>query len=149
MSDIDHRIIRQVFQVINRTIFEERKRVFQVDDVSLYPSEVHLLLAIAGDNRANSTRIAQEFGLTKGAVSQTLTRLRNKGVIRKDRNPENRSELLLSLTPFGRKACRQCLKSQSSLTRAYESYLSKLKRSEKEVVLDFLRHMEQSFRELP
>jgi DNA-binding MarR family transcriptional regulator len=140
MRNINEKIIKQVFQVIDRAIFEERKHVFRLDDVSLYPSEVHLLLAIANDSQANSSKIAKELGLTKGAVSQTLTRLENKGVISKNKNPLNKSELLLSLTAFGRKAYKQCLKTQLSLTRAHEAYLAKLRPKDKVIVLDFLRH---------
>ena len=148
MSDIDHKIIRQVFQVINRLIFEERKRVFLVDDVSLYPSEVHLLLIVAGDEEASSTRIARDLGLTKGAVSQTLARLERKGLIRKSRHPSNRSVVMLSLTEFGRKAHRQCLKSQSSFVKAHERYLARLRVKDKEIVLGFLRHMERALKDL-
>jgi DNA-binding MarR family transcriptional regulator len=148
MSDIDERIVRQVFQVINRLIFEERKRVFRVDDVALYPSEVHLLLVVAGDEEAGSTRIAKELGLTKGAVSQTLARLEKKGIIRKSKHPSNRSVVVLSLTEFGRKAHRQCLRTQSSLVKAHEDYLAKLRVRDKQIVLDFLRHMERALEDV-
>jgi DNA-binding MarR family transcriptional regulator len=149
VRDINHRIIRQAFQVINGAIFEERKRVFRVDDVSLYPSEVHLLLAVANHGQINATQIAKEFGLTKGAVSQTLARLEKKGVIRKDKNPANKSELVLCLTNFGRKAYRRCQKSRDALVRAHEGHLAKLRTSEKKVVLEFLRHMEKALKDLP
>lgn len=54
-----------------------------IEGEKLYSSEIHLLLHIgeSAENRRNATRIGEAFGITKGAVSQTLSRLVHKGLL--------------------------------------------------------------------
>jgi len=137
-------IKEQIIQVINKIIFKEKKRIFTFKDVSLYPSEVHLMLMIKNKINTNATVIAKQFGLTKGAISQTLTRLENKGIIVKSKDPYNKNELTLTLTAFGKKAYQFCEKSQSAFLKAHEDFLTTLNSQEKEVILNFLRHMEKA-----
>jgi DNA-binding MarR family transcriptional regulator len=68
----------------------------------IYTSEMHTLVII-GDNIANNVNdISFEFGVTKGAVSQIVTKLRKKGLIDKNRNPDFYKEGILTLTERGR-----------------------------------------------
>jgi len=142
------KIKKQIIQVINKTIFKEKKKIFKFKEVSLYPSEVHLLLVIKNDIDTNATEIAKQLGLTKGAVSQTLLRLEKKGIILKTKDPYNKNELTLSLTGFGEKAYELCQSSQASFIEAHEGYLAKLDSKEKEVILNFLLHMERAIDDL-
>jgi DNA-binding MarR family transcriptional regulator len=50
--------------------------------------------------------------LTKGAVSQTISRLCKKGVLQKTKDPFQKNELTLCLTPLGQKALELCAESQ-------------------------------------
>lgn len=142
------KIKKQIIQVINKTIFKEKKKIFKFKEVSLYPSEVHLMLVIKNDIDTNATEIAKQLGLTKGAVSQTLLRLEKKGIILKTKDPYNKNELTLSLTGFGEKAYELCQSSQASFIEAHEDYLAKLDSKEKEVILNFLLHMERAIDDL-
>lgn len=145
MQTINEDIHGQIRQVINRIIFTERKKIFKFEGITLYPSEVHLMLAIKSGNDTNATEIASEFGVTKGAISQTVARLEKKGVISKIKDPYNKNELTLLLTDFGKRAYSLWQKSQLSFFKAHQDYFAKLKPVEKGVVLNFLRHMEKSF----
>jgi len=135
-------IRKRIAQVVNKTIFAGRRRVVSLDGVRLHPSEVHLILVIA-DGAVNATRIAERLGVTKGAVSQTLSRLEGKGMIVKERDPHNQNELVLSLTGPGERARELCRAGEQAFTRAHETYLEKLDAHEREVVLDFLLHLEK------
>ena len=148
METATDKIKKQIIHVINKTIFKEKKKIFKFKGVSLYPSEVHLLLVIKNDIDTNATEIAKQLGLTKGAVSQTLLRLEKKGIILKTKDPYNKNELTLSLTGFGEKAYELCQSSQASFIETHEGYLSKLNSKEKEVVLNFLLHMEKAIDDL-
>ena len=145
MQTSNEKIYRQIVQLINKIIFTEKKKIFKFKGITLYPSEVHLMLAIKSGNDTNATEIAREFGVTKGAISQTITRLEKKGIISKIKDPYNKNELTLSLTDFGKKAHSFWQKSQVAFVNAHEDYFSKLNLKEKEVVLNFLQHMEKSF----
>ncbi|MGD9182483.1 MAG: MarR family transcriptional regulator, partial [Desulfobacterales bacterium] len=91
-------IKNQIMRVINKIIFSEKKKVMKFKGISLYPSEIHLLLVIKNDIDSNATKIAKQLSLTKGAISQTLSRLEKKGIIFKTKDPYNKNELNLSLT---------------------------------------------------
>lgn len=148
METSSDKIKKQIIHVINKTIFKEKKKIFKFKGVSLYPSEVHLMLVIKNDIDTNATEIAKQLGLTKGAISQTLLRLEKKGIILKTKNPYNKNELTLSLTGFGEKAYELCQSSQASFMEAHENYLAKLDSKEKEVILNFLLHMEKAIDDL-
>jgi DNA-binding MarR family transcriptional regulator len=67
----------------------------------LYPSELHVLDAV-GNNYANTvTDISNKFGITKGAVSQVVNKLFDKGFLNKERKPDFVKEIVLSLTDKG------------------------------------------------
>ena len=137
MDATTENIKRQIIQVINKILFSEKKRVFKCGEASLHPSEVHLLLMIENDLATNASKIAQQLGLTKGAVSQTLSRLEKKGVIVKSRDPYNKNELTLSLTDLGKEAYQCCQSTKMAFIEAQDQVLAKLNPNEKEAVLSF------------
>jgi DNA-binding MarR family transcriptional regulator len=141
-------IKNQIMQVVNKIIFSEKKKVMKFKGISLYPSEIHLLLVIKDDIDSNATKIAKQLGLTKGAVSQTLSRLEKKGVILKIKDPYNKNELNLSLTDFGKEAYELCQSTKMAFIEAHDELLTKLNSKEKEVVLKFLLHMEKTIDEI-
>ena len=69
----------------------------------LFPSELHVLDAV-GNNYANTvTDLSKKFGITKGAVSQVVNKLFDKGFLNKDRK-SGFKEIILSPTNKGWKA---------------------------------------------
>ena len=120
----------------------------QFKGTSLYPSEIHLLLVIKNDIDTNATEIAKQLGLTKGAVSQTLSRLEKKGIILKSKDPYNKNELSLSLTDFGREAYEVCQSTKMAFIEAHDDFLAKLNAKQKEVILNFLLHLEKTIDEV-
>ena len=148
METSTDQIKKQIVQVINKIIFSEKKRIFKFEGISLYPSEVHLMLAIKNDLDTNATKIAKQLGLTKGAVSQTLTRLEKKGIIIKSKDPYNKNELTLSFTELGKGAYELCQSTKMVFMEAHNAELAKLSSKEKEVILNFLHHMEKAIDDL-
>jgi DNA-binding MarR family transcriptional regulator len=141
-------IKNQIIQVINKIIFSEKKKIMKFKGISLYPSEIHLLLVIKNDIDSNATKIANQLGLTKGAVSQTLSRLEKKGIILKTKDPYNKNELNLSLTGLGKEAYELCHSTKMAFIEAHDELLAKLNSKEKEVILNFLQHMEKAIDQL-
>ena len=86
--------------------------------------------------------MAEHLGLTKGAVSQTLSRLENKGIVKKIKDPFNKNELSLSLTSMGERAYELCKKTQKLLIRTLEKHLESNSQEEKRVISKFLFHLE-------
>ncbi len=70
---------------------------------NLYHSERHMLDKI-GDNRGmNVTEFAEAAGVTKGAISQLVTKLEKKGIVRRYKKSTNDKEVFLELTKSGQK----------------------------------------------
>lgn len=69
--------------------------------VPLYRTEIHTVQAIGEHPGTNVTELAQFMGVTKGAVSQTVGKLADKGLVRKEHPAGNAKEILLHLTERG------------------------------------------------
>ena len=132
---LDKTLSAHIMRIANKLIFIEKRSIFEFQNIKLYPSEIHLMQVIEADHNLNSTQIAKRLGVTKGAVSQTLSRLERKGIILKYRRTVN-------FTKLG----QAVMKSHHYRTRAvqneYESYVSTLSEKDKEVILRFLRGFE-------
>ena len=68
----------------------------------LYSSEIHTIQAIGKSIGINVTQLAEKMGVTKGAVSQMVSKLVEKGMVRKTRAQDNAKEVVLELTELGR-----------------------------------------------
>jgi len=67
----------------------------------LYPSEIHTIEAIGKNHGINVTELGDTLGVTKGAVSQKVTRLVRKGLVTKVKAPFSEKEVSLKLTDKG------------------------------------------------
>jgi len=145
MKDLSVNILDNTMEVINKILFLKNKKVVELDGVALYPSEVHLLLMIENKINTNATQIAGELNLTKGAVSQTLSRLEKKGILLKSKDIYNKNELTLVLTDFGKEIYKECKTVEDSFKQKHLKYLDRLDQDDKKVINDFLIHMSDSF----
>ena len=78
-------------------IFLERK--LEAFDVG-FPEQL-ILMYLAVDDSVNQETIAHNFMLDKGAIAKTLCKLEKKGLIKRDQNPRNKRENLISIGPNG------------------------------------------------
>lgn len=68
----------------------------------LYTSlEVHTVTRIEDNPGITVTEIAEQTARTKGAVSQIITKLENKGLVRREKDPENPRRVCLFVTEEG------------------------------------------------
>jgi DNA-binding MarR family transcriptional regulator len=101
------------------------------------------MLLIDDEPDVNATGMAERLRVTKGAISQTLSRLERKGVIHKTRDPYQKNELTAYFTPLGEEALEQYRDLRVSLRNQYVQYFTTLSQSEREVIGRFLSHMER------
>jgi DNA-binding MarR family transcriptional regulator len=69
---------------------------------NLYHSERHMLDMIGDNTGMNVTEFASAAGVTKGAISQLVTKLEKKGVVRRYKKSTNDKEVFLELTKSGK-----------------------------------------------
>jgi DNA-binding MarR family transcriptional regulator len=72
--------------------------------VPLHRAEIHTVRTIGLNPGINVTTLAERMGVTKGAASQTVSRLVKKGLVRKVEAADNERETLLALTDLGVRA---------------------------------------------
>jgi DNA-binding MarR family transcriptional regulator len=135
-------IILQIKRVINKLLFLKKRKRFQLHGVSLYPSEIHVMIVLDETCASNATKIAQTLGVTKGAISQTLSRLEKKGILVKTKDPYHKNELELTFTELGGKALKYYKKQAAELFQQHVRYLSKLSQKEKLIIHRFMSQME-------
>jgi len=75
---------------------------YGTDDL-LYASEVHMIEVIGIYESITTTKLAERMGITKGAVSQTTSKLLQKDLILKTASKERSNEVFITLTEKGRK----------------------------------------------
>jgi DNA-binding MarR family transcriptional regulator len=132
----------QIQIVLNQVIFLEKKGKFTFDGISLHPSEIHLMLETKGDQAVNATKIAEKLRITKGAVSQTLARLENKGIITKIKDPYYKNELSIILTPLGKKVYNQYQIIYEQIKKDFENILTLYSKDELDVITSFLSQID-------
>ncbi|MFC2005249.1 MarR family winged helix-turn-helix transcriptional regulator [Chloroflexota bacterium] len=69
--------------------------------ILMHTKEIHTAQAIGRHSGINITKLAEQAGVTKGAVSQTINKLVRKGLVRKTHAPGNEKEVILELTDLG------------------------------------------------
>lgn len=79
----------------------EKISVKSVTKHRLYHSERHMLDTVGDNPGMNITDFARKLGVTKGAVSQIIKKLENKGVVRRYKSGSNEKEVFLELTDTG------------------------------------------------
>lgn len=67
----------------------------------LHFAEVHTIAMVGRHRQINMTMLAEQMGVTRGAISQTIAKLAGKGFIKREKTT-NRKEVNLSLTVKGK-----------------------------------------------
>ena len=70
---------------------------------NFFHSERHMLDIVGDDPGLNITEFANAAGVTKGAISQAVSKLERKGALRRFKSAANAKEIRLELTQLGEK----------------------------------------------
>ena len=69
--------------------------------IPLHRAEIHVIQAIGQNPGINISELAQVMNVTKGAISQIVTKLERKGLVRKSRFDTDNREVVALLTDLG------------------------------------------------
>lgn len=94
MTSLMERVIHKYAQ------WEEKKRTYGTD-LPLSKAEIHTIAAVGNHPNINITSLAERLGITKGAASQMIYKLVDKGVVEKRVSPDSDTEVVLNLTENG------------------------------------------------
>ncbi len=99
---------RAISALMERTIHKynqtENKQRHYGTDLTFSRVEIHTIEAIGEMEDINITRLASCQGITKGAASQMIYKLVDKGAVKKSVSPNSDTEVRLELTELGQKA---------------------------------------------
>lgn len=79
----------------------DKKTRYYGTDTPLFSSEINMIRIIKENEGISVTGIAEKLDVTKGAVSQIISKLNSKGLIKKETDLYNQSKLMIKLTPKG------------------------------------------------
>lgn len=105
MNDNEYKAVLELRNEISKLVNQYNKLENMPFDTGLgdylFPSEFNMIEAIHMNKGGTVTELCIYFGITKGAVSQTITKLINKGYVSKTRSLSNKKELIIELTQKG------------------------------------------------
>lgn len=144
MKNSNEIIAQKLHSFINQILFFEKKNIFNFEGIKLYPSEIHLILIIS-EEPTNATQMAEKLNVTKGAVSQTISRLEKKGILIKTKDPNYKNELTLTFTKFGKQVFNQYKKMISTIDKQFIESISEYNAGEQKVIINFLDNLNKLF----
>lgn len=140
-SNSQTRISYGLLFVIVRLQELERKTHTYGTDEPLFIAEIHMVKAIREHPEAHLTALADRLGVTKGAVSQLVKKLEEKGMIVKDRDPANRARVVLSLTARGERAYSVHERAHRDFDDLVEGLLQEATAEERAFLQDFISRL--------
>lgn len=108
-------------------------------DVEIYRSEIHIMKVIGDYTDIHISEIARKFGVTKGAISKAIKKLKKKGLVEKVIDKTNNTRTLVKLTNKGMKAYWAHEKYHNEYDKDMFSYLENLNEHDLEVLDTFLQ----------
>lgn len=102
---------------------------------------LHLLDAVAEAGTIKVVELARVTGVPKGTVSKALQRLVRDGVVRREQTPDNRKEVLISLTDDGTQIQRAHQAMHEEMERGMLAFFERYSAAEQEVILRVLEDL--------
>ncbi len=132
-----------LFRVVNRFNALEKHPISFGTKHKLYHSERHMLDKIGENPRMNVTEFAAKVGVTKGAISQVISKLEKKGFVKKYRYTGNKKETLISLTNAGKTVFKKRKKLNQEVHNHLITELNKYSRNNVESFVNLLTWLDK------
>lgn len=94
-----------------------KAKTFRCGDVTLYRAEAHILEIVGNQPGISATDIVRQMGVTKGAVSQIIAKLRRKGLLRQEFDAGNMKVRRLYASDTGLEVLQAHQKAEESVVR--------------------------------
>ncbi len=137
-------ILWDVFKTFARQ--DRKNRDYGVED-PLFHSEIYTLNEIREHEGIHITALAERCGVTKGAISQVLKKLEQKGLVTKEKDIRNQSRLILKLTPKGEIAYSRHLDYQKQFKKKVVRVLRDAPDEKVQFIKDFFINLEKQLEE--
>lgn len=120
---------------------EKKPRHFGVPEL-LHASEIHMAMNIHDNPGMHVSELARISGVTRGAVSQLVSKLEKKGLVTKTEDPENRLKTIPILTNKGKVAYYAHAQHHEELDKALFDFVNHLTDDQFTLIESFLDHLD-------
>lgn len=117
-------------------------------DVKIHGSEIHMICHIRRNPGSHLSGIARQIHVTRGAVSQIVSKLVKKGLVCKQADEENGRRILLSLTEKGEKAYMGHQRLHGQFNKRVEAIMKPYDQGQSELIDGFVKSLEAAVDEL-
>ncbi len=132
-----------IYRIINK-YNTKTKQPRYYDEMRLYSSEVHMIEVIGYSDGITATQIAHNMAITKGAVSQTTSKLLKKGLIEKRLAGDSANTILLFLTEAGQSVYAQHRKLHESMISSVKTALNDMPQESLQHILSLIDIIDSS-----
>ncbi len=146
--DIEEEIAYSIVRVSYKLLGGDRATLKYGTDVNIYGSEIHMICFIKKNPDSYISSIAKSIHVTRGAVSQIVARLKRKGLVETEADPENLKRKKLKLTEKGLIAYEGHQKIHTRFNQHIGKIFSDMGEKDKEKIMTFYNKLEKSIEEL-
>lgn len=122
----------------------ENKKFSYGSNIELTRNEIHTINFIGKNEGINVTELAKLKGITKGAVSQMIYKLVEKGFVTKRISPNSDTEVQLELTDLGWSAYEAHRKYHQEIHEEFFGLLNTMPDEAYEMMMEVARAFEQT-----
>ena len=143
---------REIAWVMERVIHKysqfEKKPQEYCDNLLLTQPEIHTIAIIGDQEGISVTGLARMRGITKGAVSQMLYKLADKGLVEKRVSPNSDSELNIYLTEPGKRARAEHRKRHETMGEKFSKIMDEVPKELQDELMEMLKSLEEELDKL-
>jgi DNA-binding MarR family transcriptional regulator len=137
------KLAETLVRVFNKYSENEKKpRYFGVPE-TMYASEIHMVMHIGDNLGVHMSELARIAGVTRGAVSQLVSKLEKKGLVTKTEDPENSLKTVPVLTNKGKVAYYAHARHHEESDEELFDFLNRLTDAEFTLIEAFLNHLDK------
>lgn len=130
-------LIAKLIRFANAYTVMYNKSVDMGTPINISAAQIQTLEYIMENENAKMSEIAEKLGVTRGTFSKNAMQLQEKGLIKKYRRDDNKKEIYLFATDFGRQVYEQYT------SFVYENWYHKMFEIADEVPDEYLKKFEE------
>lgn len=138
----------QMERIIHKYTQFEKKPQKYCKGLMLTQPEIHTVAIIGDQEGISVTGLAKVRGITKGAASQMVYKLVDKGLVEKRVSPSSDSELNLYLTKLGKKARAEHRKKHEAMGEKFSEIMDGISEEIQDDMLKVLKSFEEELDKL-
>jgi len=130
-------------RIIHKYILFEKIPQKYCGDLMLTQPEIHTVVSIGDQEGLGVTQLAKLRGITKGAVSQMIYKLVDKGLVEKHVSPDSDAAVSLFLTEKGKQARSEHQKMHENKRIMFASLMDSLPEEALNAMMKFYKEFEK------